>query len=214
MDCINLLASNALLTLPKDAIQKQSDDVILFQIDLINTYNESSATWLIVTNEVGLGLVPPYKLGRLFRDLGRANQKLADIADEVIFMVSGITHVYQKVNSMELFVIRHTEVQNPNNLCYGNYDISLKPNYEHKSKIFFKNLPNDLDQIYSSPSKRCTDLLDLHNLNFNIHNDLRELDFGDWEGKKWDDIDQTDLNYWMEDYVNRSPKNGENDRFI
>ncbi|MBG55248.1 MAG: hypothetical protein CL795_05650 [Chloroflexi bacterium] len=110
---------------------------------------------------------------------------------------------------MELFVIRHTEVQNPNNLCYGNYDISLKPNYEHKSKIFFENLPNDLDQIYSSPSKRCTDLLDLHNLNFNIHNDLRELDFGDWEGKKWDDIDQKHLNYWMEDYVNRSPKNGE-----
>ncbi len=110
---------------------------------------------------------------------------------------------------MELFVIRHTEVQNPNNLCYGNYDISLKPNYEHKSKIFFENLPNDLDQIYSSPSKRCTDLLDLHNLNFNIHKDLRELDFGDWEGKKWDDIDQTHLNYWMEDYVNRSPKNGE-----
>ena len=110
---------------------------------------------------------------------------------------------------MELFVIRHTEVQNPNNLCYGNYDISLKPNYEHKSKIFFENLPNDLDQIYSSPSKRCTDLLDLHNLNFNIHNDLRELDFGDWEGKKWDDIDQTHLNYWMGDYVNRSPKNGE-----
>ena len=110
---------------------------------------------------------------------------------------------------MELFVIRHTEVQNPNNLCYGNYDISLKPNYEHKSKIFFENLPNDLDQIYSSPSKRCTDLLDLHNLNFNIHNDLRELDFGDWEGKKWDDIAQKHLNYWMEDYVNRSPKNGE-----
>jgi len=110
---------------------------------------------------------------------------------------------------MELFVIRHTEVQNPNNLCYGNYDISLKPNYEHKSKIFFENLPNDLDQIYSSPSKRCTDLLDLHNLNFNIHNDLRELDFGDWEGKKWDDIDQKHLNYWMEDYVYRSPKNGE-----
>ena len=98
VDCINLLASNALLTLTKDAIQKQSDDVILFQIeDLINTYNESSATWLIVTNEVGLGLVPPYKLGRLFRDsLGRANQKLAYIADEVIFMVSGIPMYIKK----------------------------------------------------------------------------------------------------------------------
>ncbi len=92
VDCINLLASNALLTLSKDATQQQSDESILFQIDdLINIYKKSSATWLIVTNEVGLGLVPPYKLGRLFRDsLGRANQKLAHIADEVIFMVSGI----------------------------------------------------------------------------------------------------------------------------
>ena len=87
-----MLASNALLKLPKDSSQEDSDKAILFQIDdLLDIYAKSSANWLIVTNEVGLGLVPPYKLGRLFRDsLGRANQKLAQIADEVIFMVSGI----------------------------------------------------------------------------------------------------------------------------
>lgn len=92
VDCVNLLASNALLKLPKDSSQEDSDKAILFQIDdLLDIYAKSSANWLIVTNEVGLGLVPPYKLGRLFRDsLGRANQKLAQIADEVIFMVSGI----------------------------------------------------------------------------------------------------------------------------
>ena len=92
VDCINLLSSNALLKLSKDSNQTESDDAILFQIeDLLNVYNKSSATWLVVTNEVGMGLVPPYKLGRLFRDsLGRANQKLAQLADEVIFMVSGI----------------------------------------------------------------------------------------------------------------------------
>ena len=92
VDCINLLASNALLKLPQNSTQKESDKAILFQIeDLLNQYKNSSATWLIVTNEVGLGLVPPYKLGRLFRDsLGRANQKLAKISDEMIFMVSGI----------------------------------------------------------------------------------------------------------------------------
>ena len=39
----------------------------------------------------GLGLVPPYPLGRLYRDaLGRANQRLAAAADEVLFMVAGL----------------------------------------------------------------------------------------------------------------------------
>jgi adenosylcobinamide kinase/adenosylcobinamide-phosphate guanylyltransferase len=50
-----------------------------------------AADWIVISNEVGLGLVPPYKLGRLFRDaLGRANQRLAAEADEVILMVAGL----------------------------------------------------------------------------------------------------------------------------
>jgi adenosylcobinamide kinase/adenosylcobinamide-phosphate guanylyltransferase len=49
---------------------------------------------IIVSNEVGLGLVPPYPTGRLFRDvLGRANQYLAARADRVIFMVAGLPMV-------------------------------------------------------------------------------------------------------------------------
>ena len=92
LDCINLLSSNALLKLPENSSQRESDEAILIQIDdVLQIYNKFSATLIIVTNEVGLGLVPPYKLGRLFRDsLGRANQKIAKVADEVIFMVSGI----------------------------------------------------------------------------------------------------------------------------
>ena len=47
--------------------------------------------WLIVSNEVGLGIVPAYPLGRMYRDaLGRANQMLAREADKVIFMAAGI----------------------------------------------------------------------------------------------------------------------------
>ena len=45
----------------------------------------------MVSNEVGLGLVPPYPLGRLYRDvLGRANQRIAAAADRVLFMVAGL----------------------------------------------------------------------------------------------------------------------------
>jgi adenosylcobinamide kinase / adenosylcobinamide-phosphate guanylyltransferase len=46
---------------------------------------------IVVSNEVGLGLVPPYPLGRIYRDiLGRANQYLAARANRVIFMVAGL----------------------------------------------------------------------------------------------------------------------------
>lgn len=45
----------------------------------------------IISNEVGMGLVSEYKLGRIFTDiLGRVNQKLAKKADKVTFMVSGL----------------------------------------------------------------------------------------------------------------------------
>ncbi|MCK4261319.1 MAG: bifunctional adenosylcobinamide kinase/adenosylcobinamide-phosphate guanylyltransferase [Halanaerobiales bacterium] len=46
---------------------------------------------VFVTNELGLGLVPAYPLGRIFRDIaGRVNQRLAEASDQVYFVVSGI----------------------------------------------------------------------------------------------------------------------------
>ena len=48
-------------------------------------------TLLIVTNEVGLGIVPPYPLGRIYRDtLGYVNQRLAQASDRVYLMVAGL----------------------------------------------------------------------------------------------------------------------------
>ncbi|MHB8986729.1 MAG: bifunctional adenosylcobinamide kinase/adenosylcobinamide-phosphate guanylyltransferase [Eubacteriales bacterium] len=52
---------------------------------------ESPACVLAVTNEVGSGLVPPYPLGRFYRDLlGWANQQFASRADAVYLLVAGI----------------------------------------------------------------------------------------------------------------------------
>jgi adenosylcobinamide kinase / adenosylcobinamide-phosphate guanylyltransferase len=52
---------------------------------------KSHAQRIIVSNEVGLGLVPPYPLGRVYRDaLGKENQRLALIADQAILMIAGI----------------------------------------------------------------------------------------------------------------------------
>jgi adenosylcobinamide kinase/adenosylcobinamide-phosphate guanylyltransferase len=58
---------------------------------LIECIDKLEATFIIVSNEVGSGLVPENRLGRFYRDLlGRANQLLAQHADEVYAMVAGI----------------------------------------------------------------------------------------------------------------------------
>jgi adenosylcobinamide kinase/adenosylcobinamide-phosphate guanylyltransferase len=57
----------------------------------IHTIKESQTSLILVSNEVGMGIVPADPLSRRFRDLtGIANQKIAEMADTVIFMVSGI----------------------------------------------------------------------------------------------------------------------------
>ena len=59
--------------------------------DLVDCSAALGCNLLIVTNEVGMGLVPPYPAGRLYRDLlGRANQVVASAADSVYLMVAGI----------------------------------------------------------------------------------------------------------------------------
>jgi adenosylcobinamide kinase/adenosylcobinamide-phosphate guanylyltransferase len=58
---------------------------------LLDTFACGDATWIVVSNEVGLGLVPDNALGRTYRDaLGRANQRVAAAADRVVFLVAGL----------------------------------------------------------------------------------------------------------------------------
>ncbi|MCX8061019.1 MAG: bifunctional adenosylcobinamide kinase/adenosylcobinamide-phosphate guanylyltransferase [Anaerolineales bacterium] len=94
LDCLTLLVSNVLLAVcPTEDIDA---DIALSAVNseleaLLEVISNDTAHWIIVSNEVGLGLVPPYPLGRVYRDaLGIANQRLAAVADEVYLLVAGI----------------------------------------------------------------------------------------------------------------------------
>ena len=95
VDCITLLVSNILLSFPENTPAEDVMHHIKAEVDeLISAQARLGGQWLIVSNEVGLGLVPPYPLGRVYRDaLGFANQTLAREACRVIFMVAGIPMV-------------------------------------------------------------------------------------------------------------------------
>ena len=59
--------------------------------ELLAVVAKQRADLIVVSNEVGMSLVPDNQLGRLYRDvLGRANQKLAAEADAVYLMVAGL----------------------------------------------------------------------------------------------------------------------------
>ena len=95
VDCITLLVSNILLSFPESIPAEEVMHKIKVEIDeLIAAQARCGGQWLVVSNEVGLGLVPPYPLGRIYRDaLGFSNQALAREASRVILMVAGIPMV-------------------------------------------------------------------------------------------------------------------------
>jgi adenosylcobinamide kinase/adenosylcobinamide-phosphate guanylyltransferase len=97
LDCVTLLVSNLLMQFVKDDLVDETPFVTAVQNEienLIAAIHERNRDWLIISNEVGQGLVPPYQMGRVYRDaLGWANQRLAREADNVLFMVAGIPMV-------------------------------------------------------------------------------------------------------------------------
>jgi len=83
VDCLTLFVSNVLEADP---------EMVNARIDgLVDALRNVSTSVILVSNEVGSGVVPPYPSGRQFRDLlGEVNQKVASVAHEVVLMVAGL----------------------------------------------------------------------------------------------------------------------------
>jgi adenosylcobinamide kinase/adenosylcobinamide-phosphate guanylyltransferase len=85
VDCITLWLSNLLLA--HDVPERVMTEVREFT----DTASKFATPLILVTNEVGMGIVPENRLARMFRDLaGEANELLAAVADEVHVVFSGI----------------------------------------------------------------------------------------------------------------------------
>jgi adenosyl cobinamide kinase/adenosyl cobinamide phosphate guanylyltransferase len=87
VDCLTLLVSNLLLAVPEngEAAALAGTEALLAAMD------RHPGTFILVSNEVGLGLVPDNPLGRAYRDaLGRVNQLAASRVNEVYLVVAGL----------------------------------------------------------------------------------------------------------------------------
>lgn len=86
VDCLTLWLTNVML-----AQEVETADVEAESLRLANLLGRPRGPWVVVSNEVGLGIVPDNALARRFRDAaGRLNQMVAQRADRVRFMVAGL----------------------------------------------------------------------------------------------------------------------------
>jgi len=94
LECLTLLVTNILLHLMDRGVDDDAalESAVLGEIDkIVGAASKARYRLVVVTNEVGLGLVPDNRLGRLFRDVaGLANQRTALAASHVYFVISGI----------------------------------------------------------------------------------------------------------------------------
>ena len=89
LDCLTLWVSNLLLR--GSHLASAREGILLESERLMALYRKGDVSWVVVSNEVGLGVVLATELGRVYADeLGRVNQLVAAEADDVYFMAAGL----------------------------------------------------------------------------------------------------------------------------
>ncbi len=91
LDCMTLLVSNRLLEF-QDVFATEVETAVMDEVEqLIDCSRQTRNTVIVVSNQVGMGVVPAFPLGRAYRDLlGKANQILAAAAARVYLLVAGL----------------------------------------------------------------------------------------------------------------------------
>lgn len=103
LDCFTVYLSNLMAAhgldwpveeedaMPGEEVERRSREVEEEALLLVDGLREGARALIVVSNEVGMGVVPPYRLGRIFRDTaGRLNQRLAERAGEVYLVAAGL----------------------------------------------------------------------------------------------------------------------------
>ncbi|MCR4317200.1 MAG: alpha-ribazole phosphatase [Planctomycetes bacterium] len=111
---------------------------------------------------------------------------------------------------MEIYLIRHTAPKADPKTCYGQLDLELMDTFLGEAETIVTQIRNtQMALVYSSPLKRCISLAKLLSKSPIVDRRLMEINFGEWEGRKWGEIDRKPLDRWMADFVNARCPGGE-----
>lgn len=112
---------------------------------------------------------------------------------------------------MKLVFIRHTSVAVAPGVCYGQTDVPLAESFETEARRVKESLEKySFDRTFVSPLSRCRRLAEFCGYaEATPDSRLLEMNFGEWEMKKYDEISDPRLQEWFADYMNTRPTGGE-----
>ncbi len=112
---------------------------------------------------------------------------------------------------MTIYLIRHTSVDVPQGVCYGQTDVPLKLSFMHEAEETFKQIEHiRFDKVFTSPLTRCIRLATYCGHPEAIRDKrIMEINLGDWEMQKYDEITDPNLQAWYEDYFHVRATHGE-----
>ncbi len=112
---------------------------------------------------------------------------------------------------MNVLLIRHTRLAAAEGICYGRSEMKLAETFSTEAAATAAQLPWPPAVVYTSPSKRCRALAEFlaGDVSPRVDTRLCEMDFGGWEGRRWDDLKGPDVEAWMADPWHARPPWGE-----
>lgn len=113
---------------------------------------------------------------------------------------------------MKLYLIRHTAVDVPSGVCYGQSDVPVRETFEVEAVVVKQQLDNmDFDAIFSSPLSRCLKLAQYCGYGDKVvlEDRLKEMYFGNWEMKLWSEISDENAQRWYENWLTEPTDEGE-----
>ncbi|MGB6101493.1 MAG: histidine phosphatase family protein, partial [Comamonas sp.] len=111
---------------------------------------------------------------------------------------------------MRLWLVRHARVALPEGVCYGASDVAADVQATEAAACQWAECVPLRLVVRHSPLRRCAQLaLSLQALrpDLTLESDarLRELDFGDWEGRPWSAVDREAMDAWLADFAHARP---------
>lgn len=117
---------------------------------------------------------------------------------------------------MRIVMVRHTAVDVPKGMCYGRTDVSLADNFDSEALRIGRELEamvkkyGKFDLVVTSPATRCVKLAEACGYGEALRDErLRELNFGEWEMKRYDEITDPVIWKWYDDWQHVVPTGGE-----
>ena len=91
---------------------------------------------------------------------------------------------------MVVYLIRHTSVDGPQGVCYGQTDVPLNPTFEEEAALTSARLKGlQFDKVYMSPLTRCVRLATFCGYTDGERDDrIKEINFGAWEMHRFDEL--------------------------